>query len=175
MEIEKVSPDATKNIQPVRFLETDDPIALPKPGMALCLSGGGYRAMLFHLGALWRLNQLGLMKSLARISSVSGGSITAGRLGLVWRKLEFDNSNVAANLEELVIKPIRQLADVTIDQGSIIKGILLPWKTIADEIADAYRQHLFGNATLQDLPFDNEGPRFVINATNADECSMALK
>src|SRR5437870_10694486 len=25
---------------------------------ALCLSGGGYRAMLFHLGALWRLNEL---------------------------------------------------------------------------------------------------------------------
>ncbi len=166
MEIEKVSPDATKNIQPVRFLETDDPIAHPTPGVALCLSGGGYRAMLFHLGALWRLNQFGLLRGLVRISSVSGGSITAGMLGLVWRKLEFDNSNVATNLEELVINPIRRLANVTIDQGSIIKGILLPWKTIADEIADAYRQHLFGKATLQDLPFDNEGPRFVINATN---------
>jgi hypothetical protein len=31
---------------------------LPKPGVALCLSGGGYRAMLFHLGVLWRLNKL---------------------------------------------------------------------------------------------------------------------
>src|SRR5713226_41389 len=131
MEIEKVSSDATKNIQPVRFLETDDPIAHPTPGVALCLSGGGYRAMLFHLGALWRLNQFGLLRGLVRISSVSGGSITAGMLGLVWRKLEFDNSNVATNLEELVINPIRRLANVTIDQGSIIKGILLPWKTIA--------------------------------------------
>jgi len=166
MEIEKVSSDATKNIQPVRFLETDDPIAHPTPGVALCLSGGGYRAMLFHLGALWRLNQFGLLRGLVRISSVSGGSITAGMLGLVWKKLEFDSSNVATNLEELVINPIRRLANVTIDQGSIIKGILLPWKTIADEIADSYRQHLFGKATLQDLPFDNEGPRFVINATN---------
>src|SRR6266851_8470306 len=166
MEIEKVSPDATKNIQPVRFLETDDPIAHPTPGVALCLSGVGYRAMLFHLGALWRLNQFGLLRGLVRISSVSGGSITAGMLGLVWKKLEFDSSNVATNLEELVINPIRRLANVTIDQGSIIKGILLPWKTIADEIADSYRQHLFGKATLQDLPFDNEGPRFVINATN---------
>ena len=55
---------------------------------------------------------------------------------------------------------------MTIDQGSIIKGILLPRTSIADEIADADRQHLFGNATLQDLPSDNEGPRFVINATN---------
>lgn len=29
--------------------------------IALCLSGGGYRAMLFHLGALWRLNELGYL------------------------------------------------------------------------------------------------------------------
>jgi NTE family protein len=166
LETERVSPDATKNIQPVRFLETDDPLAHPKPGIALCLSGGGYRAMLFHLGALWRLNELGLLRGLVRVSSVSGGSITAGVLGLVWKRLQFGGNNTATNLEELVINPIRRLANVTIDQGSIIKGILLPRTSIADEIANAYRQHLFGNSTLQDLPFDSEGPRFVINATN---------
>jgi NTE family protein len=166
METERVSPDATKNIQPVRFLETDDPLAHPKPGMALCLSGGGYRAMLFHLGALWRLNEFGLLRELVRVSSVSGGSITAGMLGLVWNRLQFDGNNTATNLEELVIKPIRRLADVTIDQGSIIKGILLPRTSIADEIANDYRHRIFGNATLQDLPSDNEGPGFVINATN---------
>jgi NTE family protein len=166
MEIEKVSTSATQNIQPVRFLETDDPVAHPKPGMALCLSGGGYRAMLFHLGALWRLNEVGLLKSLVRVSSVSGGSITAGMLGLMWKKLQFDSSNTASNLSELVIDPIRRLADVTVDQGAILWGILLPRKTIADEVAQAYREHLFGTATLQDLPSDDEGPRFVINATN---------
>ncbi len=166
METDKVSPNVAQNIQPVRFLEGDDPTDHPKPGMALCLSGGGYRAMLFHLGALWRLNQVGLMKGLVRISSVSGGSITAGLLGLIWKNLNFDNRNVASNLEELLINRIRRLADNTIDQGSIIKGILLPRETVADEIADAYRRHLFGDATLQDLPSDSEGPRFVINATN---------
>src|SRR6267378_4024917 len=87
MEVEKVSPDAVQNLQPVRTIETDDPLAKPKPGMALCLSGGGYRAMLFHLGALWRLNQFGYLTKLTRISSVSGGSITAGVLGLKWSKL----------------------------------------------------------------------------------------
>jgi NTE family protein len=122
--------------------------------------------MLFHLGTLWRLNQLGLLHKLARISSVSGGSITAGVLGLAWKNLGFDNNGVSANLEELVIKPVRQLAGHTIDRGSIFMGILLPRQSIADEVADAYRKHLFGNRTLQDLPADNEGPRFVINATN---------
>ena len=158
--------DATKNIQPVRFLATDDPHAQPIPGTGLCLSGGGYRAMLFHLGAVWRLNELGLLRKLVRISSVSGGSITAGMLGLRWKSLAFDAADVAINLEPLVVQPIRNLADTTIDQGSIIKGILLPRKSIADEIAGEYRKYLFGNATLQDLPSDTEGPRFVINATN---------
>src|SRR5262249_27414203 len=132
----------------------------------LCLSGGGYRAMIFHLGALCRLNQLGFLKKLARISSVSGGSITAGALALAWKDLRFDESGAASNLDELVTKPIRRLANNTIDQGSIIKGVLLPRRSVSDEVTEAYRDHLFGKATLQDLPADNEGPRFVINATN---------
>ena len=44
------------------------------PRTALCLSGGGYRAMLFHLGTLWRLNDGALLRIRDRISSVSGGS-----------------------------------------------------------------------------------------------------
>ncbi len=33
----------------------------PALGIGLCLSGGGYRAMLFHLGVLWRLAELGYL------------------------------------------------------------------------------------------------------------------
>ena len=32
--------------------------------------------MVFHIGVLWRLYEAGLLRDLARISSVSGGSIT---------------------------------------------------------------------------------------------------
>src|SRR2546425_2429212 len=85
-----------------------------QPGIALCLSGGGYRAMVFHLGALIRLNETGLLKKLARVSSVSGGSITAGMLGLRWSNLNFA-SGVATNLISEVVDPIRRLADQTID------------------------------------------------------------
>ncbi len=56
-------------------------------GIGLALSGGGFRATLFHCGALWRLAELGYLPRLSRISSVSGGSITAGVLGLKWTKL----------------------------------------------------------------------------------------
>lgn len=154
--------EVEKNLHPVQ----DATLSKPEAGMALCLSGGGYRAMLFHLGTLWRLNELGLMKGLARISSVSGGSITAGMLGLRWSSLTFNAANTATNLEQQVIDPIRSLAGTTIDRGSIMWGMLLPRRSVADEVADAYREHLFGDATLQELPSDAEGPRFVINATN---------
>src|SRR5688572_7184095 len=58
-------------------------LAQPKPtrqGIALALSGGGYRAALFHLGAARRLNELGILHQIDTISSVSGGSIFAAHL-----------------------------------------------------------------------------------------------
>jgi len=158
-------PATPASIEPVSGAAPPEPVEDIKPGIALCLSGGGYRAMLFHLGALWRLNQLGFFKKLARVSSVSGGSITAGVLALAWKDLTFDEKDVAVNLEERVIKPVRRVANHTIDRGAIFKGMLLPRVTISEEVTDAYREHLYGNATLQDLP-DGDAPRFVINATN---------
>jgi NTE family protein len=157
---------AAANIQPVRFLEQEDSLRQPQVGVGLCLSGGGYRAMLFHLGSLWRLNELGILHQVIRISSVSGGSITAGLLGLRWKTLTFDTQNVAKNFEQVIVKPIRGLAGITIDVPAIITGGLIPGRNVADQIAKAYRRHLLGDASLQDLPSDNEGPRFVINATN---------
>jgi NTE family protein len=49
--------------------------------------------MLYHIGAIMRLNELGLLRSLRRISSVSGGSITAAYLALHWRKLEWNEAS----------------------------------------------------------------------------------
>jgi NTE family protein len=138
----------------------------PPPGMGLCLSGGGYRAMLFHLGALWRLNELGVLYRLNRISSVSGGSITAAVLGLKWSQLTWQ-SGVTTDFDTHVVAPVRRLASHTIDRRSIVRGVLQPGTTVGDRVAVLYRKHLFGDATLQDLPDDANGaPRFVINATN---------
>jgi NTE family protein len=87
-------------------------------------------------------------------------------LGLKWKSLNFNGQNVAANLFDEVLKPVMELADHTLDVFSVLEGVINPFKSIADEIADAYRNHPYGRATLQDLPSDNEGPRFVINATD---------
>ncbi|MFN2469245.1 MAG: patatin-like phospholipase family protein [Gaiellaceae bacterium] len=155
---EQTKADATS---PVEAVDTGKPERLEQ-GIALCLSGGGYRAMLFHVGAVWRLNELGYLPRLDRISSVSGGSIAAAVLGMNWSALQTGADGVAGNLDEQYVQPLRELASRTIDEGSIVEGFLTPG-SIADKVADAYRKHLFGNGTLQALP---DRPRFVINATN---------
>jgi NTE family protein len=134
----------------------------PGQSVALCLSGGGYRAMLFHLGTLWRLNELGYLPKLDRVSSVSGGSITAGVLAKRWHELSFDAGGVASNFDETVAADLLELAGKTIDVWAVLAG-LLSFRSIAGRVAAAYRRQLFGAVSLQSLP---EHPRFVINATN---------
>src|SRR3712207_1443974 len=78
-----------------------------EPGIGLAMSGGGFRAMLFHAGALMRLNELGLLSKIERISSVSGGSIAAGHLAVVWRALGTpDTSGSFAQFKAAYVAPI---------------------------------------------------------------------
>jgi NTE family protein len=159
--------------------------AQPDTGIALCLSGGGYRAMLYHLGALWRLAELGFfdrkdrvghlptggtpnLGRIQRISSVSGGSITSAVLGMRWDNIAFGTPNALDRFRQFVVAPIQELAGVSLAgtdlRGSVtvIGDVLMPG-TVNDHVAAAYDNHLFNGATLQDLP---DWPRFVINASN---------
>src|SRR4030095_9202971 len=131
----------------------------PAPGIGLAISGGGYRAMLFHLGAFLRLYELGLLQRIERIASVSGGSITAAKIALEWPRL-----NSREDFFPYVVTPIRRLAATTIDIPCILAGVVLAGG-IASYIAFAYRRFLFGDATLQDLP---KAPEFLFNATNVE-------
>lgn len=152
----------TETVAPVAGVQRHSD-AGPETGVGLAVSGGGYRAMVFHLGAFLRLHELGILSRLNRISSVSGGSITAAKLGLEWAKLGSRD-----DFFRHVVEPIRTLASTTIDAPSIIGGVLFPG-SVADRVSRAYDRYLFEGATLQDLP---DEPRFVINATNLETCSL---
>jgi NTE family protein len=83
---------------------------LPKPreerdGIGLCLSGGGYRAALFHLGAVRRLNELGILARLKTISSVSGGSIVSAHLAT---RLPWPLTGPVPDWESRVAAPFRR-------------------------------------------------------------------
>jgi NTE family protein len=139
----------------------------PADEVALCMSGGGYRAMVFHLGVLWRLNEAGWLGRLDRVSSVSGGSITAGALALAWDELDFADGG--RSFREKVVEPVRRLASHDVDVRSVLAGLVLPG-SVGEKVAGAYKRILFGDARLRDLP---EKPRFVINATNLGSGALA--
>jgi NTE family protein len=157
-----------ENIVPVEFIQTDQPDQEPDSGIGLCLSGGGYRAMLFHTGSLLRLYEAGVLEKVDRISSVSGGSITSAVLALNWSALSFSSGDARMEFIGKVVDPIRNMARHTIDASSIIEGLILPG-TISDKIASDYEKHLYGAATLQNFP---DKPRFVINATNVQSAAL---
>ncbi|MDQ3728431.1 MAG: patatin-like phospholipase family protein [Actinomycetota bacterium] len=157
-ELEGTAPEPDL-VEPVRFIPGDEEKE-PEAGMGLCLSGGGYRAMLFHAGALWRLRETGLLAELKRISSVSGGSIASGVLAMAWEQLASEDGMDLFVSE--VVDPIRDLASRTIDESAIALGILTR-DTIGERVSGSLAKHLFQDRTLQDLP---DEPRFVFNATN---------
>ena len=165
----QIVPELHELIAPVER-RGGDPSALQpeQEGIALCLSGGGYRAMLFHVGAIIRLNELGILPTLDRISSVSGGSITAGMLAVAWKKLRFNAGGMAENLDECFITPLRTMGLHTIDASPIFEGVLQPG-VVSDRISKSYKDYLYGATTLQDLP---DTPRFVFNATNLQSMSL---
>lgn len=145
-----------------------------RKGIGLCLSGGGYRAMLFHLGVVWRLAELGYLGtehrwgkygelgSLQRVSSVSGGSITAGVLGLAWNKLDVDSPGVSERFREHVADPVQAFASRS--TVTVLSGVPAAiFSTINKRVVRVYRKRLFGDLTLQHLPGT---PDFVFNTTN---------
>ncbi|PTY01839.1 patatin [Verrucomicrobia bacterium LW23] len=138
--------------------------------IALCLSGGGYRAAMFHVGVLLRLNHDGILRHLSRISCVSGGSITGACLGMNWDEIWKGTSGSVADskrLQTYLVKPLRDLTATTIDRPSILRGLLW-FGTVHNYVTQYYENLLFKDKTLQDLPTEQAGiaPRFVLNATN---------
>jgi NTE family protein len=136
---------------------------LPNPkaerdGIGLCLSGGGYRAALFHLGALRRLNELGILARLKTISSVSGGSIVSAHLAT---RLSWPLTGPVPDWESRVAAPFRQFTSTNIRTPALVAS-LLPWKMRAGTLAGQYAKRLTG-LKLAELP---DTPRFVFCATD---------
>src|SRR5882757_10996137 len=74
---------------------------------ALWLSGGGFRAALFHLGALTRLNELGLLARTGTVGAVAGGSIVAALLAT---RVPWPLHGAYRDWPERVAEPLRSIA-----------------------------------------------------------------
>ncbi|MEJ7828836.1 MAG: patatin-like phospholipase family protein [Segetibacter sp.] len=79
--------------------------------MGLALSGGGYRAAVFHLGTLKKLREMGLLEKADVMSTISGASIT----GAAWC------------LYERNYKTFHQEMVTQLKTQSVIRYILSSW------------------------------------------------
>lgn len=122
------------------------PDAHPKNYLGLALSGGGFRATLFHLGAIRRLHELGILAKLTTISSVSGGSILngflAGRIASLAAISSFD-SEVAA--------PVRAFCSLDIRRWAALERFV-PEFDNSLQLAHQYEQHLTPEKLLANIP-----------------------
>ena len=70
--------------------------------LGLALSGGGFRATLYHLGVVRFLRDAGALPNVTDIASVSGGSILAAHLVLNWDRYNGDDADLAEATSEIV-------------------------------------------------------------------------
>lgn len=132
---------ATREADPPAGPTIDDDLdrLLPLPeerrsGIGLSLSGGGYRAALFHLGALRRLNELGVLAAVDAISSVSGGSILAAHLATTIGEEWPSAGAMVADWDGRVAVPFRRLCRKNIRTWPIANA-MLPWNWLRDRAA----------------------------------------
>jgi NTE family protein len=131
------------------------PEAAPLPkaqrrGIGLCLSGGGFRATLFHGGALRRLNELGLVSrpDFRTVASVSGGSITAARLATALTRVAVRPGEpiAAGDWDREFQSPLRAFTKTDVRTRAFLER-LLPWKvwkseTTVEALAARYERDL---------------------------------
>ena len=154
---------------------TQKPATNVDPGLTLCLSGGGFRATLFHLGSLRRLNEFGVLANVKVITSVSGGSILNGILATRWSKLQLDPQNVFTNFDEEVGSAVRAFCSRDLRTplllGTRLNLVNLPalirdgGAVSGNFLADKY-EPIMQRQLLRDLPAPGpHTPRFVFCST----------
>lgn len=148
-----------------------------RAGIGLALSGGGFRATLFHLGALRRLDEYGLLPQLDTVVGVSGGAIALAALAVGWPGGERPGAAAMPggghpshrqpwSFDRDIAAPLEWFTGGNIRTQPIL-GALLPWNRLrgrsnTDLLARQYRR-LTRDGTLAGLP---ARPHFCFAATD---------
>src|SRR3954447_25159243 len=143
--------------------------------IGLALSGGGFRASLYHLGLVRLLRDGGILPRITHITSVSGGSIFAAHLVLNWDRYNGSPGDFDAAAAEF-------LAFMRLDvRNRIARRFLLAlplrWPrrllglpnrklTRTGLLEYYYEKYLYGDTSLFELP---EKPALHLLSTNLSE------
>jgi len=161
--IKEVHPDAGYGAASMRTPENSDSLLL-----YLTFSGGGMRAAALTYGVLEELRKTEivldgkhrrLLDEVDGISSVSGGSFTAGYYGLFGDRIfeDYENKFLKKNIQRALI--LRALLNV----ANWVR-LFSPAFARSDLAAEYYDKHIFEGGTFGDIAA-RKGPFIIINAT----------
>lgn len=144
--------------------------------LGLALSGGGFRATLYHLGVVRFLRDAKILPKITHITTVSGGSILGAHLALNWDKYCGSPEQFEGAAEEIlrVVKmdvrnrivrrfPFASAANTVMSflRMRPARGLTRPGL-----LEKHYKRFLYGDVPLSQLP---ERPRLHILSTNLSE------
>jgi len=130
--------------------------------IGIALSGGGFRAAVFHLGVLARLAADDLLKKVTFLSTVSGGSLIAG---LIYSVSDCKWPNDSFFIREVFPKARDYLITVDIQRDSLFRLLTRPWYIFqgrARLVSESLNKRWHIKGKMVDLPMQ---PRWVVNAT----------
>ena len=120
---------------------SNDETTLKSLRIGLALSGGGFRASIFHLGVIRRLEELGIMKYVNTISAVSGGSIIAAYYVIEMekrlRQRREELEKCPGKLDKVRLQIFEKIA------GEFFKALDHNLRSKAMVFSPFYRPHLF--------------------------------
>jgi predicted acylesterase/phospholipase RssA len=144
--------------------------------IGLALSGGGFRATLYHLGVVRFLRDAGILSRITHFTAVSGGSILAAHVVLNWRRYNGTDEEFAAAAEELlrfirldVRNRIVRRYPFTVMRSIARWATRRPFDRMLSRsgLLEAYYQnHLYGEKCLYELP---KSPELHLLSTNVSE------
>lgn len=144
----------------------------PGAEMALCLSGGGYRAASYHLGALDMLERLGLADKVRVLATISGGTL----LGVLWTLSQvrrqafgdFFRGVYQTLLRRNVVSEAFERLAATADEKRP--------PSLARAAAEVYaREDMVGSATLGELMDTQAGPDDVLFCATEMQRGLAFR
>jgi predicted acylesterase/phospholipase RssA len=143
--------------------------------IGLALSGGGFRATLYHLGLVRFLRDAGILPQVTHITSVSGGSIIAAHLALHWNRYTGSEGDFDAAAGELLAFIALDVRNRIMRRFPLMLPLRLPRRLVGLSnrklrrtglLEYHYEKYLYGDRSLFELP---ETPELHILATNLSE------
>ena len=126
--------------------------------IGLALSGGGFRAALFHIGVLARLAEIDLLRKVQVISTVSGGSIVGMMYYIMLRELLSNNDNESLDKEDYIklVKTLEERFKEGIQEHNIrMEAILGKEKSITKDLGRLYQEVFYDKAV------DGKAPKLM--------------